>query len=152
MRYEDIESLLRWRVDSIDLRGLTPDLLVDSLSVEGLRYDAIPEEHYELVLSFRKRGREQRVDLCRRFLHEDYLGRDGVSHYYTKTERRSDRACVIYVSLCENKKGVNGGSFVSVSSRLGYGIGPVSCQDCEDLLLERYPESVGPPTYSLTPQ
>lgn len=77
---------------------------------------------------------------------DEDLGRDGNSHYYEKTERRPDVWCWIYVGLC-GKKGVNGGSFVSVKSRLDYGIGPVSCDECEDLLLKGHPEAAGPPRF-----
>lgn len=71
MTYPDMLPMLRWRLRSIPVfsfRPITPELFVDSLSNESLRYTKIPPAHDRAVIGFHERTQAGRLLVAKRFL------------------------------------------------------------------------------------
>ena len=65
MTSEALQDMLRWRASQVD-----GPLTVEHLSVEGLPYDEIPENHWEAVKDFRRRRQEDRQKLLKWFFSQ----------------------------------------------------------------------------------
>lgn len=70
LTYKELEPMLFWRHRSLAVRGVTPQLLVECLSVEGLQGVQVPEQYERAVIGFHKRTRLAREAVARRFLQE----------------------------------------------------------------------------------
>lgn len=70
MTFEELVPLLVWRVG--DLRGFTPALLTDALTVESVEKAGVevPPGLERALVGFRRRRTVDREALCRRFLRE----------------------------------------------------------------------------------
>ena len=63
-----MEPLLRWRASGLSKKGLTPERLAESLSVEALPES---ETYQRELVGFRQRRWAERVAVARRFLNKE---------------------------------------------------------------------------------
>ncbi len=68
MTYETMRPMLDWRVSV--LGRVTPEALVEAMTVEGLPYEQIPADRYPAVVGFRKRTATARLAVARRYCAE----------------------------------------------------------------------------------
>ena len=67
--FDEVDRLLRWRTRGQGHpAGLSAQKIVDSLSVEGLPYEQIPDDLYEAVVQFRHLRQDARLAKVQRWL------------------------------------------------------------------------------------
>lgn len=66
MTFDELRPLLRWRSET--LPAVTPQVLSDSLTVEGLPYEKIPMQYLQLVVGIRHLRQDARLTICKKYL------------------------------------------------------------------------------------